>query len=31
VVSALLSEALARGRERGFVYPEDAGVVLGFP
>lgn len=31
VVSALASEALAQNRERGFVHPEDAGVVLGFP
>ena len=31
VVNALASEALAQDRERGFVHPQDAGVVLGFP
>ena len=31
VVSALVSQALAQNRKRGFVHPQDAGVVLGFP
>ena len=28
---ALASQALAQDRERGFVHPEDAVVVFGFP